>query len=158
LAVGLLEASAGTISVLGHAPAEGPEQLGRVGFVAQNTRVYASMSVADYLHIGAWVNPTWDRALAEQRIERLGLDRRQKAGTLSGGQRAQLALTLAIAMRPELLILDEPVASLDPLARREFLQALMAIAVEHASPGPRASRGHAGSRPSLSSLAWGAAC
>jgi len=131
LAVGLLEPSGGRISVLGDTPAVGPEQLGRVGFVAQNTPVYASMSVADHLQFGGWVNPTWDQALAEQRIEQLGLDLRQKAGTLSGGQRAQLALTLAIAKRPELLILDEPVASLDPLARREFLQALMAIVVEH---------------------------
>jgi ABC-2 type transport system ATP-binding protein len=131
LAVGLLEPSAGNVKVLGHIPAEGPEQLGRVGFVAQNTPLYASMSVADHLRLGGWVNPTWDQTLAEQRIEHLGLDPRQKAGTLSGGQRAQLALTLGIAKRPELLILDEPVASLDPLARREFLQALMAIAVEH---------------------------
>ncbi|MGH9092436.1 MAG: ABC transporter ATP-binding protein [Acidimicrobiales bacterium] len=131
LAVGLLEPSAGRIEVLGHRPADGPDQLARVGFVAQNTPLYAAMSVADHLHLGSWVNPTWDQALAEQRITHLGLDPRQKAGTLSGGQRAQLALTLAIAKRPELLILDEPVASLDPLARREFLQALMAIVVEH---------------------------
>jgi ABC-2 type transport system ATP-binding protein len=131
LAVGLLEPSAGGVKVLGHTPAEGPEQLGRVGFVAQNTPLYASMSVADHLRIGGWINPTWDHGLAEQRIEHLGLDLRQKAGTLSGGQRAQLALTLGIAKRPELLILDEPVASLDPLARREFLRALMAIAAEH---------------------------
>lgn len=131
LAVGLLEPSAGSIEVLGHRPNEGPEQLGRIGFVAQNTPLYAGMSVADHLRLGDWVNPTWDKTLAEQRIAHLGLDSRQKAGTLSGGQRAQLALTLAIAKRPELLILDEPVASLDPLARREFLQALMAIVVEH---------------------------
>lgn len=131
LAVGLLESSAGSVKVLGHTPAEGPQQLSRVGFVAQNTPLYASMSVADHLKLGGWVNPTWDMALAEQRIEHLGLDPHQKAGTLSGGQRAQLALTLGIAKGPELLILDEPVASLDPLARREFLQALMAIAVEH---------------------------
>ncbi|MGH8980741.1 MAG: ABC transporter ATP-binding protein [Acidimicrobiales bacterium] len=130
LAVGLLEPSAGSIEVLGHRPADGPEQLGRVGFVAQNTPLYAGMSVADHLRLGGWVNPTWDQALAEQRITHLGLDPRQKAGTLSGGQRAQLALTLAIAKRPELLILDEPVASLDPLARREFLQTLMTTVVE----------------------------
>jgi ABC-2 type transport system ATP-binding protein len=59
------------------------------------------------------------------RTERIGLDPRQRAGSLSGGERAQLALTLAISKRPELLLLDEPVASLDPLARREFLQVLM---------------------------------
>jgi ABC-2 type transport system ATP-binding protein len=131
LAVGLLEPSAGTIEVLGHRPAENPAQLARVGFVAQNTPLYAGMSVGDHLGFGSWMNPGWDRALAQQRIEHLGLDIAQKAGTLSGGQRAQLALTVAIAKRPELLILDEPVASLDPLARREFLQALMGIVTEH---------------------------
>jgi ABC-2 type transport system ATP-binding protein len=77
--------------------------------------------------MGAYLNKHWDNELAESRIAQLGLDPRQKAGSLSGGQRAQLALTLAVARRPELLILDEPVASLDPLARREFLQSLMEI-------------------------------
>ena len=81
--------------------------------------------------MGAWLNPGWDGELAERRIEQLGLDPRQRAGSLSGGQRAQLALTLAIAKRPELLLLDEPVASLDPLARREFLQSLMEVVAEH---------------------------
>jgi ABC-2 type transport system ATP-binding protein len=131
LAVGLLEPSAGRIEVLGHRPAEDDVQLARVGFVAQNTPLYARMSVDDHLRLGAWLNPTWDETLACRRIEHIGLDRAQKAGTLSGGERAQLALTLAIAKRPELLVLDEPVASLDPLARREFLQALMGIVTEH---------------------------
>jgi ABC-2 type transport system ATP-binding protein len=131
LAVGLLEPSAGRIEVLGHRPAEDAEQLARVGFVAQNTPLYASMSVSEHLDLGAWLNPSWDESLARQRIEHLELDMAQKAGTLSGGQRAQLALTLAIAKRPELLILDEPVASLDPLARRQFLQALMGTVTEH---------------------------
>ena len=80
--------------------------------------------------MGAWLNPGWDGEFAERRIEQLGLDLRQRAGSLSGGQRAQLALTLAVAKRPELLLLDEPVASLDPLARREFLQDLMEIVAE----------------------------
>jgi ABC-2 type transport system ATP-binding protein len=80
--------------------------------------------------MGAFLNPRWDGELAQHRIEQLGLDPRQRAGSLSGGQRAQLALTLAIAKRPELLLLDEPVASLDPLARREFLQSLMEVVVE----------------------------
>ena len=87
--------------------------------------VYAGLPVADHLKLGAHLNPGWDAELARARIERLDLDPGQKAGALSGGQRAQLALTLAVAKRPELLILDEPVASLDPLARREFLQYLM---------------------------------
>ncbi|MFC1440524.1 ABC transporter ATP-binding protein [Streptacidiphilus sp. N1-10] len=131
LAAGLLRPTSGTLEVLGRPPAVTPAQLARVGFVAQSTPTYASLSVADHLRLGAWLNPRWDGRLAEARIERLGLDRQRRAGRLSGGQRAQLALTLAIAKRPELLILDEPVASLDPLARSEFLQELSAVVAEH---------------------------
>ena len=131
LAVGLIEPSDGSIAVLGEEVAATPAQLGRVGFVAQETPLYPSLSVADHLRLGAALNPGWDAALAQARIARLGLDDGQRAGTLSGGQRAQLALTLAIAKRPELLVLDEPVASLDPLARREFLQGLMEFTAEH---------------------------
>jgi ABC-2 type transport system ATP-binding protein len=125
LAVGLLAPSSGTIEVFGRAPAEDAEVLGRVGFVAQDTPAYSSLSIAEHLRFGAHLNPRWDRDAARHRIEKLGLDPAQRAGKLSGGQRAQLALTMALAKRPDLLILDEPVASLDPLARREFLQALM---------------------------------
>jgi ABC-2 type transport system ATP-binding protein len=125
LAVGLLAPTSGTIEVLGGRPAAGPAQLARVGFLAQDPPVYAGLSVADHLRLGAHMNPGWDAALARSRIEALGLNPGQRAGKLSGGERAQLALTLAVAKRPELLILDEPVASLDPLARREFLQDLM---------------------------------
>ena len=125
LATGLLAPTSGTIEVLGSRPASGPVQLARVGFVAQDTPAYAALSVADHLRMGERMNPGWDADLARDRIAGLGLDFGQKAGKLSGGQRAQLALTLAIAKRPELLLLDEPVASLDPLARREFLQGLM---------------------------------
>src|SRR5215470_10643637 len=131
LAVGLLAPTCGTITVLGERPAAGPAQLARVGFVAQDTPVYSRMSVADHLRLGAWLNPGWDGELARRRIGQLGLDPRQRAGSLSGGQRAQLALTLSLAKRPELLLLDEPVASLDPLARREFLRGLMEAVAEH---------------------------
>src|SRR5271170_7879617 len=131
LAVGLIEPSAGSIAVLGEEVAATSAQLARVGFVAQDTPLYPSLSVAEHLLLGAALNPGWDAALARERIAQLGLDRAQRAGTLSGGQRAQLALTLAIAKRPELLVLDEPVASLDPLARREFLQALMEFTADH---------------------------
>jgi ABC-2 type transport system ATP-binding protein len=131
LAVGMLAPTTGTIEVLGGRPAAGPAQLARVGYLAQQAPVYPGLSVADHLRLGAHLNPSWDAALARRRIERLGLDPGQRAGTLSGGQRAQLALTLAVAKRPELLILDEPVASLDPLARREFLQDLMEAVAEH---------------------------
>ena len=131
LAAGLLAPTCGTISVLGEEPAAGPAQLARVGFVAQDTPVYARMPVSDHLRLGAWLNPAWDDEMARRRIGQLGLDQRQRAGSLSGGERAQLTLTLALAKRPELLILDEPVASLDPLARREFLRGLMEAVAEH---------------------------
>jgi ABC-2 type transport system ATP-binding protein len=130
LAVGLLAPTAGTIEVLGGVPARGPDELGRVGFVAQDTPTYPSLTVDEHLRLGARLNPGWDRTLADARIDDLGLDRSRRAGKLSGGQRAQLALTLAVAKRPELLVLDEPVASLDPLARREFLQSLMEVVVD----------------------------
>ena len=130
LATGLLRPTTGTIEVLGGPPPARPAQLARVGFVAQDTPTYAHLTVADHLRLGAHLNPGWDAATARDRIERLGLDPGQRAGKLSGGQRAQLALTLAIAKRPELLILDEPVASLDPLARREFLRSLMETVVD----------------------------
>jgi ABC-2 type transport system ATP-binding protein len=125
LATGMLAPTNGTIEVLGGRPAAGPAQLARVGYLAQDAPVYPGLTIADHLKLGARLNPGWDAGLARSRVEQLDLDPRQKAGTLSGGQRAQLALTLAVAKRPELLILDEPVASLDPLARREFLQDLM---------------------------------
>jgi ABC-2 type transport system ATP-binding protein len=131
LSVGLLAPTAGGITVLGAPPATDAAQLGRVGFVAQDTPTYARLSVADHLRLGAHMNPGWDKDLARSRIAQLDLDPGQRAGSLSGGQRAQLALTVAIAKRPELLVLDEPVASLDPLARREFLQDLMEVVVDN---------------------------
>ena len=130
LATGLLQPTTGTLEVLGGPPPASPAELARIGFVAQDTPTYAHLTVADHLRLGAHLNPGWDAATARDRIDRLGLDPGQRAGKLSGGQRAQLALTLAIAKRPELLILDEPVASLDPLARREFLRGLMETVVD----------------------------
>jgi ABC-2 type transport system ATP-binding protein len=128
LAAGLLEPTVGTIEVLGARPGD---QLDKVGFVAQDTPVYAGLSVGEHLRLGAKLNPGWDGALARDCVDRIGLDPDQRAGGLSGGQRAQLALTLGIAKRPEVLILDEPVASLDPLARRDFLSYLMEAVAEH---------------------------
>jgi ABC-2 type transport system ATP-binding protein len=124
LAAGLLAPTTGTIGVLGGPPPATPAQLARVGFLAQDAPVYTGLSVTDHLALGAHLNPRWDEELARGRIDRLDLDPGQKAGKLSGGQRAQLALTLAIAKRPELLLLDEP------LARREFLQDLMEAVAE----------------------------
>jgi ABC-2 type transport system ATP-binding protein len=126
LAVGLSEPSAGEVRVLGWSAREQPQLvLPRVGFVAQDHPLYRGFSLADMLKLGRKLNPRWDDELARERLERLGIPLGQKVGRLSGGQQAQLALTLALAKRPELLVLDEPVAALDPLARREFLQALM---------------------------------
>lgn len=131
IACGMLAPSTGRIEVLGERPAAGPAQLSRVGYVAQDAPTYAGLSVADHLKLGAKLNPRWDARFARSRIEQLSLDPKQRAGRLSGGQRAQLALTVALAKQPELLILDEPVASLDPLARRTFLRHLMESVAEN---------------------------
>ena len=131
LACGMLTPTSGTISVLGSTPGSGTEQLARVGVLAQDAPVYPHLSVADHLRLGAHLNPRWDQDFAAQRIAQLDLDPSQKAGKLSGGQRAQLALTVAAGKRPELLLLDEPVASLDPLARRTFLKHLRESVVDN---------------------------
>ncbi|MEP6853630.1 MAG: ABC transporter ATP-binding protein [bacterium] len=130
LAVGMMSPTTGAIEVCGGRPAADAAQLAKVGFVAQDTPTYPTLTVAEHLRLGARLNPAWDDALARARIAQLGLDTAQRAGKLSGGQRAQLALTLGLAKRPQLLVLDEPVASLDPLARREFLQSLMEAVAE----------------------------
>ena len=130
IACGMLAQTSGSIEVLGERPGAGPAQLGRVGYVAQDAPTYTGLSVADHLKLGAKLNPRWNAQFARSRIEQLSLDPKQRAGRLSGGQRAQLALTVALAKQPELLILDEPVASLDPLARRTFLRHLMESVAE----------------------------
>jgi len=130
LAVGLLQPTEGQITVLGGRPGSTADELAKVGFLAQDVPLYGGLTVGEHLRLGARLNPRWDMAAATARIARVGLDPAQRTSGLSGGQRAQLALTVAIGKRPELLILDEPVASLDPLARREFLADLMELAAD----------------------------
>ena len=131
LAVGLSEPSAGEVRVFGRSPrSEARSVLTRVGFVAQDHPLYKGFTVGETLKLGRKLNPSWDEEIALRRIEQLGLPSGKRVGKLSGGQQAQVALTLALAKRPELLLLDEPVASLDPLARREFLQSVMEVVAD----------------------------
>ena len=128
LAVGALRPSAGEITVLGRAVTDRPASLAAVGFVAQDKPLYPGFTVEEMLRFGAGMNARWDDAMARERLAALGIPLGQRAGRLSGGQRAQVALALALGKRPRLLLLDEPAASLDPLARRQFFQTLMEAA------------------------------
>lgn len=131
LAAGLLRPSAGEVRVFGRSPQEQPQLLlDRVGFMAQDAPLYRGFSVADMLRFGRVLNARWDQRAAETRLRGLNIPFDQRIGQLSGGQRAQVALTVAVGKRPELLLLDEPVASLDPLARREFMRALTETVAE----------------------------
>jgi ABC-2 type transport system ATP-binding protein len=131
LAVGLSSPSSGTAEVFGWSPQDQPTVvLPRIGFLAQDRPLYRGFTVEEMLTLGRKLNPRWDDGLARRRLEHLGIPLDRKVGKLSGGQQAQVALVMALAKRPDLLLLDEPVAALDPLARREFLQALLEATVE----------------------------
>jgi ABC-2 type transport system ATP-binding protein len=130
LLVGFLAPSEGEVRVFDQPPVNRASFLSRVGFVAQNAPLYRDFNGRDLLHLGRRLNPTWDDTRARRRLATAKVPLDRKVSKLSGGQHAQLALALAIGKQPDLLILDEPLASLDPLARREFLQTLMTIAAE----------------------------
>ena len=125
LAVGLAAPSAGVVTVLGGRPPGSPAALDGIGFVAQDTPLYKNLSAADMLHLTRNLNRRFDQQYAQTRLAELGIPLNRKAGKLSGGQQAQLALTLALARRPKLLVLDEPMAMLDPVARHDFMALVM---------------------------------
>lgn len=124
LLAGLARPTGGEIAVLGGTPRQDPAFLAEIGFVAQEIPLYRRLSAEDHIAAGAHLNPSWDGASVRLRLTGLNIPPNQAVGTLSGGQRAQVALSLALAKRPRLLLLDEPVAALDPLARRQFLATL----------------------------------
>ena len=125
LAVGLTVPTSGGITVLGGQPAGSPAALDGIAFVAQDAPVYKNLSATDMIHLTRNLNRGFDYRYATARLGELGIAPGKKSGKLSGGQRAQLALTLALARRPQLLILDEPLAMLDPLARQDFMATVM---------------------------------
>lgn len=125
LAVGLAVPSAGDVTVLGSHPAGSPAALDGIAFVAQDTPLYKNLSAADLLHMTRNLNRRFDQRYAEARLAELRIPLERKAGEMSGGQQAQVALTLALARLPQLLVLDEPMAMLDPLARHDFMATVM---------------------------------
>jgi ABC-2 type transport system ATP-binding protein len=128
IAVGLLKPTAGEISVFGWSPTEQPTLvLARVGFVPQDRPLYRRFTAGDILRMGRHLNPRWDQGLVEARLKRLDIALNRKVAHLSGGQQAQVSLALALGKRPDLLLLDEPLSNLDPLARREFLRELVEV-------------------------------
>jgi ABC-2 type transport system ATP-binding protein len=128
LAVGLAEPSAGGVTVLGAQPPGSPAALDGIAFVAQDTPLYKNLPATDLLHLTRNLTRRFDQAYAEARLAELGIPLKRKAGKLSGGQQAQLALTMALARRPRLLVLDEPVAMLDPVARHDFMATVLTAA------------------------------
>jgi ABC-2 type transport system ATP-binding protein len=125
-AMGLLTPTCGEARVLGEAP-QTSRTLARVAFVAQDKPLYSGFHVGELLRMGRVLNPRWDDDLATRRLAELDIPLDRRAGNLSGGQQTQVALTLAVAKRPDLLLLDEPLANLDPLARSEVMGHLMAL-------------------------------
>ena len=132
LLAGLARPTGGTAAVLGGAPRQDPAFLAEIGYLAQEIPLYRRLTAEDHIRAGAHLNPRWDGAVARGRLNELRIPLGQTVGTLSGGQRAQVALTLALAKRPRVLLLDEPVAALDPLARRQFLATLTSAVADAA--------------------------
>jgi ABC-2 type transport system ATP-binding protein len=130
LLVGLARPSAGTAAILDRAPSQDAAFLAEVGYLAQDVPLYKRLTAQEHIDVGGRLNARWDAAGARERLDRLRVPVDRPVSTLSGGQRAQVGLGLALAKRPSVLLLDEPVAALDPLARREFLAELTTAVAE----------------------------
>ena len=126
MAVGLVPPTTGRVTVLDGVLAGSPDALDRIAFVAQDAPLYKNLPVKDMLHVARNLNRRWDGARATRRLDDLGIPQSKRVGELSGGQKAQLSLTIALARRPDLLVLDEPLAALDPVARDDFMQSVLA--------------------------------
>lgn len=124
LLVALSAPSTGEAEVLGRAPGQTSEFLASIGYLAQDVPLYKRLSADEHLAFGERLNCRWDISAARDRLAALKIPTDRPISTLSGGQRAQVGLGLALAKCPQVLLLDEPVAALDPLARREFLISL----------------------------------
>jgi ABC-2 type transport system ATP-binding protein len=124
LLAGLSKPTAGQVTVNGSVPRQAPAFLAEIGYLAQEIPLYRRLSAEDHIRAGAHLNPRWDGASVRERLTALNIPLDRPVGKLSGGQRAQVALSLILGKRPRLLLLDEPVAALDPLARRNFLGTL----------------------------------
>ncbi|MFI6743981.1 ABC transporter ATP-binding protein [Nonomuraea sp. NPDC050451] len=130
LVAGLIAPTRGSVRVFGEPVGQRAEALARVAFLAQDKPLYDGFTVAEMLRYGHHLNPGWDDALARQRLAELDIPLNRKVGKLSGGQQAQVALTIAVAKRPDLLVMDEPLANLDPVARHDIMRSLMAAVAE----------------------------
>jgi ABC-2 type transport system ATP-binding protein len=129
LATGLLRPTTGTIRVLGSEPRRSGTHP-KLAFLAQDKPLYRRFTVAEMLHAGRALNPHWDQPYAEHLVRKAGVTLDARISTLSGGQRTRVALAVALGRRPELLMLDEPLADLDPLAREEVMRTVMSEVAE----------------------------
>jgi ABC-2 type transport system ATP-binding protein len=130
LLAGVAKASTGSARVADRQPGDDADFLRHVGYVAQDMPLYRRWSVDDHLRLGAELNRGWDGGAARDRLTALGIPLGRKVGALSGGMRAQVALALALGKQPEVLLLDEPLAALDPLARRDFMATVVEAVAE----------------------------
>jgi ABC-2 type transport system ATP-binding protein len=126
IAAGLIPPSTGSLRILGSdVMSRSADIVSRVGYLDQDRPSYASFKVSEILHFGRSSNPKWNSDVAIGNLARLNIPLGARVSTLSGGQQAQVALTVCMAKMPELLLLDEPAAALDPVAREDLLRLLM---------------------------------